>query len=118
MSILWEMDRKGTIRKTKGPAKSPAEPEVAARGGADPLEERFERLLLASRAMWELLREKTGLSEEDLLRKVEELDLSDGRLDGRICTLVVCANCGKRISARNARCLYCGAPQARRKAFD
>jgi hypothetical protein len=117
MSILWEMDRKGTIRKTKGPACGAPGGAEAGPAGAEPVENRVDRLSLAARAMWELVKERTGLTEDDLLRKVEEIDLSDGRLDGKVRKAVECAACGKRIADSHSRCLYCGAAQARGTAF-
>ena len=43
----------------------------------------LDRLTLVCQAMWELLRERTGLTESQLLAKVTEVDLRDGKLDGK-----------------------------------
>jgi len=40
--------------------------------------QQLERLTLVCESMWQLLREKTSLTEEELSAKVTELDLEDG----------------------------------------
>jgi len=68
-------------------------------------------MALVMRAMWELLVERVGLTEDDLIRKVEEIDRRDGVVDGRAAqTTIVCPNC-KRVNTRNRElCLYCDRP--------
>jgi hypothetical protein len=72
-------------------------------------EERLERLLLVSLALWELLRERTGLTEADLLAKVAEIDVRDGILDGKLrFPPIPCPNCNRPVYPRHHTCLYCG----------
>lgn len=79
----------------------------------------LQRVLLVTRAMWELLREKAGLTDEDLMQKVTELDLADGTRDGRLATGVrSCASCGRTLGRRQGHCLYCGAHDASRGPFE
>ena len=83
------------------------------------LEDRLDRLTLACMAMWSLLREKTGLTEEDLMERVNQIDLADGKEDGRLKLGVLkCAQCGRVMSQRHTRCLYCGADKLDATAFD
>lgn len=83
------------------------------------LADRFNRLLLVCQAMWTLLQEKTGLTEEDLLERVVELDLRDGRLDGQIARQVVkCGKCGFAVSYEFMRCLHCGEKYVPSSAFE
>ena len=83
------------------------------------LEDRLDRLLLANIAMWSLVREKTGLTEEDLLERVRQIDLSDGQEDGKLRTQVVrCAKCDRVMARRHRTCLYCGADKLDPTAFD
>ena len=44
----------------------------------------IDTLALSCAAMWELLSEKLGVTEQELLAKIEEIDLRDGKLDGKI----------------------------------
>lgn len=83
------------------------------------LEERLEKLALVNLAMWELLREKTKLTEEDLLLKVLEIDLRDGSEDAKVTrTVARCQSCGRAMSPRHTKCIYCGAEKLALSAFD
>jgi hypothetical protein len=87
---------------------------------AEDLASRVDRLTLACVAMWELLREQTQLTDEQLLEKVREVDLRDGQLDGKISNkqLRRCQQCDRVMSPRHARCIYCGADNPTFCAFD
>lgn len=72
------------------------------------LRARVESLMLANVAMWELIAPRAKLTVEQLSAKMEEIDLRDGIKDGKITPPQVCGKCGRRLSARHRRCLYCG----------
>ena len=83
------------------------------------LEDRLDRLSLVCRALWELLKDRTDLQEEDLVTKVREIDMRDGKEDGKMGrTVKNCGKCGRTMSARHSRCLYCGAQDLSAEAFD
>lgn len=49
-----------------------------------------------------------------------EIDLSDGKLDGKVREqpgVSACASCGRTLSKRHARCFYCTAPNPSAKPF-
>jgi hypothetical protein len=93
-----------------------ASPAVAQ--GTD-LEATCEQLILLTRAMWELLSTRAGVSEQDLLDKVAEIDLRDGTLDGKMqAKPLACEGCGNSVNASHVVCIYCGAPLASQSAFD
>jgi hypothetical protein len=78
-----------------------------------------DKLVLVCRSMWELVRDNTSLTEDDLMNKVLELDLQDGVADGKMKLGVQqCAHCGRAMSPRHARCLYCGREDVTNEAFD
>ncbi|HKQ48422.1 MAG TPA: hypothetical protein VJZ71_10165 [Phycisphaerae bacterium] len=80
-----------------------------AKRDASVLEERLDRLTLMSAAMWSLLSERLGVVEDELVKRVQELDLSDGKLDGKIgLNIGECPKCRRQLSKRHRRCLYCG----------
>lgn len=73
------------------------------------LEKELDRLTLITQAMWELLQAKTGLEDDDLAQLVEEIDLRDGKLDGKITPQPeTCADCGRTKSIRTQMCFFCG----------
>ena len=83
------------------------------------LDERVDKLVLACMAMWELLKDRTELTEEDLMAKVQEVDLRDGQADGKVSkTVAKCPKCGRTMSPRHKKCLYCGASKLKVGAFD
>lgn len=69
-----------------------------------------ERLHLVVEAMWELLKTNTGLSDDQLIVKMNEVDLEDGRLDGKASREGVTEykGCGKILQKGTATCMYCG----------
>ena len=70
-----------------------------------------DRLHLAATAMWEILNEQFGVSETEFLAKVQEIDLRDGRLDGRIdkrkSPPTACPHCDRPNNGKRTVCLYC-----------
>ena len=76
-----------------------------------------ERLLMITEALWTFIKEEKGYSDEDLARKIAEIDIRDGKLDGRVSggeeAPKECASCGRPVGKKRAVCLYCGEPIAR-----
>lgn len=84
------------------------------------LEQRHERLRLITIAMWQLLKEHTGLTDTDLKRFIEKVDLTDGKLDGKLAKQQGandCSGCGRRILKSSTRCPWCGAQSTTGNAF-
>ena len=74
-----------------------------------------------ARLVWELLQERTNLTEDDLMAKVRDIDLRDGVADGKLQTdksLAKCSNCGRTMSDRHGRCLYCGGANLEAVSWD
>jgi len=83
------------------------------------IEERLDKLALVCRAMWSFLREATELTDQDLIERVKEIDLSDGKLDGKVRKPIAkCPKCGRVMSSRHSRCIWCGAERSSADAFD
>ncbi|HNX27569.1 MAG TPA: hypothetical protein PKK48_09205 [Phycisphaerae bacterium] len=83
------------------------------------LEDRLDKLILLNMAMWELIKERTQITETDLEKRIAEIDLRDGKADGKIShTIKKCAKCGKIMSPRHKCCLYCGAENLDVKPFE
>lgn len=85
--------------------------QLAVDSALIPVESRIDALELACAAMWELLKTKGGLTDEELVRTIQEIDARDGSIDGKMRpTLENCPTCNRRIVTRSRkRCVWCGA---------
>jgi len=73
------------------------------------LETNMARTLLICETLWELLRDEHGWTDDMLTKKIEEIDLRDGNLDGKNQQKTSrCPSCGKVVSPRYKACIYCG----------
>jgi hypothetical protein len=110
--MLWDIFQQIQINELNARVsgvQSAAGDEAGARRAAARVEERVDRLALVCRALFELLHEKTGLTEEQLSAKVLEIDLRDGVADGRMSPVPQrCPKCQAMMSPRFGRCLFCG----------
>ena len=72
---------------------------------------RIEALELACAGLWELLKTKNGYTDDDLATMIREVDLRDGKLDGKISKSTAdCPSCGRQLLSRKSpNCLWCGA---------
>ena len=93
----------------------------ANRAAGDMLQLRREvnRLLMINEALWEIIRDREGLKDEDLIRKIDEIDLRDGVLNGRRAKKppADCSNCGRTLPKRQPMCIYCGTDAEYRDPF-
>lgn len=71
----------------------------------DTLRHRLDHLTLVSEALWSFLQDQ-GYTEEQLVDRIERIDLSDGRLDHRHVHRVTCTNCGAAVTTD--QCQFCG----------
>ena len=70
-------------------------------------------------ALWMLLRDRFGVTDDELFKYVRELDLSDGTLDGRVAKPgSACTECKRTVGKRHTQCIYCGTPIEREPFKD
>jgi len=73
------------------------------------LNERLDSMAMILRAMWALF-EENGLTREQLVAKIDELDRLDGSADGQMRRVPIdCPSCESKVAPGLARCQYCGA---------
>ena len=71
----------------------------------------IEKLYLLVEALWAIVKNTTNLTDEDLSKLVCEIDLQDGRQDGRNASnteVRKCSGCGRTLLRGQSRCTYCG----------
>lgn len=108
LSSINQLNRSRSFRVTSKVERAASEMEAVVKEMHD-LQQRLEKLSLCCQALWELLKDNTSLTEEDLAIKMTELDLQDGKLDGRLGKqILVCPNCERRGNSKRNTCLYCG----------
>ena len=73
------------------------------------LEATVAKVLMINEALWEIIRDKHGLTDEDLDNKIYEVDMRDGQADGKNQRKATkCPSCKHMVSSRHPACLYCG----------
>lgn len=90
---------------TTGEARNIA--EETTRG----VERRLEALEMSCAALWQLLKDKNGYTDAELINEIHKLDALDGQLDGRVGqSAQVCPNCGHKLLTKSSpKCSWCGA---------
>ena len=95
--------------------------EMAARTAADVRTEnmsiRFDvdKLFMITQALWTLLQEQHGYTDEQLIQRIQEIDMQDGKLDGKVAKEKIRPDCpqrGRKLMGNRPVCLYCGAEVA------
>ena len=70
---------------------------------------KLDQLVLFNQAVAEILEERYGITTDDILNKMNEMDLRDGQKDGKYHrTPKTCPECDSKVNTRLNRCLFCG----------
>lgn len=109
MSLVWDIVQHYQIEKAKNAAEVASIKVDGLSARKDNTKQEVEELTLACQAMWELLRDHLGFTDEHLKAKMLEVDARDGTVDGKIGPqLVDCPHCGQKASTAKPNCMYCG----------
>lgn len=78
------------------------------------LEGEIERLLLITESLWEIVKERHGLEDQEIVRRMVMIDMRDGKLDGKVAAKPPgkCPKCARTLFKSRPRCPYCGEPVA------
>ncbi len=76
----------------------------------DLLKRDVNRLLMITEALWLLLQKAHGYTDDELRALITQIDLRDGRLDGRVkeTETLLCPACKRPVSYKYNACIYCG----------
>jgi hypothetical protein len=109
IDTIWNLLQQRQLRDLNSRISSVTTRDGVARDTAFRLEDKVDKLTLVCQAMFELLHETSGISEDQLKKKIVEIDGRDGEVDGRITPkLNKCPACDAAISPQFGRCLFCG----------
>ena len=112
MSMLWDLFQHYQIGQLDAKLESlrdGSSRDTLARSSSKELADKLEGLALVTQALFELLQESTGVSEERLRAKITEIDLRDGQADGKMTPKPKkCPKCDAMMSPKFGRCLFCG----------
>lgn len=108
---MWDLLQHFQIEKAREEARDAATKTETQDARLRRLEDRVDQLSLACQGMWELLRENSSLTEDDLKERMLEIDGRDGKVDGKLgAQTFECGECGRKTSSRRPYCVFCGAP--------
>jgi len=117
--MIWSIHQQQGINSANQTADRAEKKTDGLEGDLRRISRHVDRLTLACQSMWELIRDNTDLTEEDLERKISEVDLRDGKADGKIAMQVLtCIACGQKTNSKRSICVMCGAPVKRTSQFE
>ena len=119
VSGLWQMQTGGSAGEAQAAAGKAASKAARMLLRVKELEDRLDKLTLICMGMWSFLAESNKVTEEDLIKRVTQIDLEDGVADGKVTKQVArCDRCDRVMSPRHKRCIYCGTERLTLSAFD
>lgn len=117
--MLWEMYQNRSIHNARVKANSAESKAESSAHAVQRLEGKLDALALTCQALWEILRDRTNLTEEELIDKMTEIDIRDGKQDGRMGNgTTPCPRCNRILNRRRDQCMYCGEPVAKPHVFQ
>jgi hypothetical protein len=109
MNFLFDLAQEVRTRAAESSAERAREKAADAAGAAVDLRRRIEVMALANQALFEILKSRLGISEEEVMLRMAEIDVRDGSKDGKMSARVAsCRRCGRKISTARQRCMFCG----------
>ena len=77
--------------------------------GLESLSRRLDRAMLAIESLSEILRDRFGITRDEIHARMDEIDLRDGKQDGRLAPgVMLCPACDRPNSKQSRQCVYCG----------
>jgi len=119
MGLFWRFGMAQSLADASVRAEQGYMTAEEARARVLDLEAKVSKLTLVNHAMFEIMSQRLGVTEPELIDKVNEIDLRDGSFDGRPPTEppVLCEQCGRSYSKRHNHCFYCGHVNPMARAF-
>ena len=106
---LWDLNQEGRISAASTNAQYASSKASAVATDVTLMERRVDHLTLLCQSMWELLRDQSGLSDQQLRAKIADIDTRDGKADGKINSSVFpCPKCKANCHSTSQFCVMCG----------
>lgn len=119
LDFLWNAGQDLQQHETRRQLEQNEELALDAKAKVTLLEHKLQRLTLVTEALWEIVKHETGRKDADLIAIMTDLDLSDGKRDGKHRRPAAkCHQCGRSFQRAHARCMYCNTPNREASAFD
>jgi hypothetical protein len=119
MDFFWNLTQDASIAANAKDLTRASRSVAANTDEVEALTRQVDRLTLACQAMWEIIRATGAVTDEHLLAKMQEIDLRDGKEDGKISrTVVTCPKCQRASNSRRDKCMYCGTEFQRPHVFE
>lgn len=117
MSWIWDMFQQHQIRDNQQRSTDAQLDAKSAHKEIAQLQEKIDALSLLCRALFEELQIVSGITESQLRQRMAEIDLRDGKLDGKYDPKAIetCSECGHKIKNNRSNCFWCGAKLTREK---
>lgn len=83
---------------------------ITTRNDLREMRHQVERLSLLNQALWEIIQDRLQVTDAELERIANDIDMRDGVADGKITTTAAmrCPKCNRVSNAKHYKCLYCG----------
>ncbi|GAB5561338.1 MAG: hypothetical protein SynsKO_29850 [Synoicihabitans sp.] len=108
MDFLWDLAQEGRIHGAEKRAQRAEHKVIDLKSGANDVQRRLNVMTLANQALFEILRDRLGISEDEVIHRMAEIDGRDGKKDGKMAPRVVaCRRCRRKVSTARQRCMYC-----------
>jgi len=108
MNIFWDAIQHRQIRDAHRQADRALEKTIDLESDAGSLQRRVEVMALTNQALYEILRDRLGISDEEVVYRMAEIDARDGCKDGKMGARVAkCRRCARPVSTARQRCMYC-----------
>jgi predicted Zn-ribbon and HTH transcriptional regulator len=111
MDLLIDIWQQGKIADAQQTAAAAVNSVKETKEDAQALRKKIDALALANQALFEILAERFGLKEQDVVRRMADIDQRDGRKDGKMGGAPVpCRKCGRTTNTAQKYCVYCSEP--------